>query len=120
AFRKQQEGHGPKLTVTAFVLKAVSAALRQFPHFNASLDMAGGALVLKRYYHIGVAVDTEHGLLVPVIRDVDKKSVLQLAAELADVADRARQRKLQADEMRGGTFTITNLRRIGGPRFPPP
>jgi pyruvate dehydrogenase E2 component (dihydrolipoamide acetyltransferase) len=119
AFRKQQEGHGPKLTVTAFALKAVSAALGQFPRFNASLDMAGGALVLKRYYHIGVAVDTEHGLLVPVIRDVDRKSVLQLAAELTDIAERARQRKLQADEMRGGTFTITNLGGIGGTGFTP-
>jgi pyruvate dehydrogenase E2 component (dihydrolipoamide acetyltransferase) len=119
AFRKQQEGPGPKLTVTAFALKAAAIALRQFPYFNASLDMAGGALVLKRYYHLGVAVDTEHGLLVPVIRDVDKKSVLQLAGELTDVAERARQRKLQAEEMRGGTFTITNLGGIGGTGFTP-
>lgn len=119
AFRKQQEGRGPKLTVTAFVLKAAAIALRQFPNFNASLDEAGGALVLKQYYHLGVAVDTEHGLLVPVIRDVDKKSVLQLAAELTDIADRARQRKLSADEMRGGTFTITNLGGIGGTGFTP-
>ncbi len=118
-FRKQQEGRGPKLTVTAFVLKAAVAALHQFPNFNASLDLAGGALVVKRYYHLGVAVDTEHGLLVPVIRDVDKKSVVQLAAELADVAERARQRKLSADEMRGGTFTITNLGGIGGTSFTP-
>jgi pyruvate dehydrogenase E2 component (dihydrolipoamide acetyltransferase) len=118
-FRKKQAGRGPKLTVTAFALKAVAVALRQFPHFNASLDSAGGALVLKRYYHIGVAVDTEAGLLVPVLRDVDKKSVVQLAAELAEVADRARQRKLSADEMRGGTFTITNLGGIGGTSFTP-
>lgn len=119
AFRKQHEGRGPKLTVTAFALKAAAVALRQFPRFNASLDLTGGALVLKHYYHVGVAVDTEHGLLVPVIRDVDKKSVLQLAAELAEIAERARQRKLQADEMRGGTFTITNLGGIGGTGFTP-
>jgi pyruvate dehydrogenase E2 component (dihydrolipoamide acetyltransferase) len=119
AFRKQQEGRGPKLTVTAFALKAAVIALRQFPHFNASLDMAGGALVLKRYYHIGVAVDTEYGLLVPVIRDVDKKSALQLAMELIHIAERARQRKVQPEEMRGGTFTITNLGGIGGTGFTP-
>jgi pyruvate dehydrogenase E2 component (dihydrolipoamide acetyltransferase) len=118
-FRKQQEGRGPKLTVTAFVLKAAVAALRQFPIFNASLDLAGGALLVKHYYHLGVAVDTEHGLLVPVIRDVDQKGVRQLAAELADIAECARQRKLSADEMRGGTFTITNLGGIGGTGFTP-
>jgi pyruvate dehydrogenase E2 component (dihydrolipoamide acetyltransferase) len=118
-FRKQQEGRGPKLTVTAFVLKAAVAALRQFPQFNASLDLAGGALVVKHYYHLGVAVDTEHGLLVPVIRDVDQKGVRQLAEELTDVAERARLRKLGADEMRGGTFTITNLGGIGGTGFTP-
>jgi pyruvate dehydrogenase E2 component (dihydrolipoamide acetyltransferase) len=119
AFRKKQDGHGPKLTVTAFALKAAAIALREFPQFNSSLDMAGGTLVYKRYYHVGVAVDTEHGLLVPVIRDVDKKSVLQLASELIDVAERARQRKLQAEEMRGGTFTLTNLGGIGGTGFTP-
>jgi pyruvate dehydrogenase E2 component (dihydrolipoamide acetyltransferase) len=118
-FRRQQEGRGPKLTVTAFALKAVAVALREFPHFNASLDVTGGALILKQYYHLGVAVDTEDGLLVPVIREVDKKSVLQLAAELAEIAERARQRKLSADEMKGGTFTITNLGGIGGTGFTP-
>jgi pyruvate dehydrogenase E2 component (dihydrolipoamide acetyltransferase) len=105
--------------VTAFVLKAAAVALRQFPNFNASLDPAGGELILKRYYHVGVAVDTDHGLLVPVIRDVDAKGVIRLATELADVAERARQRKLSADEMRGGTFTITNLGGIGGTGFTP-
>ena len=119
AFRKKRDGKGPKLTVTAFALKAVAAALRQFADFNSSLDMGTGTLVRKHYYHLGVAVDTEHGLLVPVIRDVDKKSVLQLAAELIDLAERARQRALQADEMRGGTFTITNLGGIGGTAFTP-
>jgi pyruvate dehydrogenase E2 component (dihydrolipoamide acetyltransferase) len=119
AFRKQQEGKGPKLTVTAFALKAAAIALKQFPHFNASLDEAAGQLVLKRYYHIGVAVDTERGLLVPVLRDVDKKSVQQLAAEMNEIAERARQKKISADDMRGGTFTITNLGGIGGTGFTP-
>lgn len=119
AFRRQQEKNGPKLTVTAFALKAVALALKQFPQFNASLDTANGQLITKRYYHIGVAVDTERGLLVPVIRDVDKKGVRQLAQELADVAERARQKKVTADEMRGGTFTITNLGGIGGTAFTP-
>jgi pyruvate dehydrogenase E2 component (dihydrolipoamide acetyltransferase) len=119
AFRRQQEGTGPRLTVTAFALRAAANALKQFPQFNSSIDLAGGQLILKRYYHIGVAVDTERGLLVPVIRDVDKKSVRELAQELADMAERARQRKLSADEMRGATFTITNLGSIGGTGFSP-
>jgi pyruvate dehydrogenase E2 component (dihydrolipoamide acetyltransferase) len=119
AFRKQQDAGGPKITVTAFALKAAALALKQFPQVNSSLDFAHGQLVLKHYYHIGVAVDTERGLLVPVIRDVDKKSILDLAQELTGVADRARQRKVSADEMRGGTFTITNLGGIGGTGFTP-
>jgi pyruvate dehydrogenase E2 component (dihydrolipoamide acetyltransferase) len=119
AFRKQQDGKGPKLTMTAFALKAASIVLQQFPSFNASLDLAAGQLILKRYYHIGIAVDTDHGLLVPVIRDVDKKSVTDLAKELSEVAERGRQRKVQLEEMRGGTFTISNLGGIGGTGFTP-
>jgi pyruvate dehydrogenase E2 component (dihydrolipoamide acetyltransferase) len=119
SFRKQQEGKGPKLTVTAFALKAVAIALRQYPQFNSSLDQAAGQLIEKHYYHIGVAVETERGLLVPVLRDVDRKSIETLAQELADVAERARQKKLAADEMRGGTFTLTNLGGIGGTGFSP-
>jgi pyruvate dehydrogenase E2 component (dihydrolipoamide acetyltransferase) len=119
AFRRQQEGRGPKLTITAFALKAAAITLRQFPQFNSSLDTAGGQLILKRYYHIGVAVDTDRGLLVPVVRDVDQKSVSELAQELADLAERARQKKLSADDMRGGTFTISNLGGIGGTGFSP-
>jgi pyruvate dehydrogenase E2 component (dihydrolipoamide acetyltransferase) len=118
-FRKQQEGKGPKITVTAFALKVAAIALAQYPQFNSSLDQAAGQLVLKKYYHIGVAVDTERGLLVPVLRDVNRKSVHALAGELADLAERARQKKLQAEEMRGGTFTITNLGGIGGTGFTP-
>jgi pyruvate dehydrogenase E2 component (dihydrolipoamide acetyltransferase) len=116
AFRKSQDGKGPKLTVTAFALKACAAALKQFPTFNASLDLANNQLVLKRYYHIGVAVDTEAGLLVPVLRDVDKKSVNELAHELNETAEKARQGKA---DMSGGTFTITNLGGIGGTGFSP-
>jgi pyruvate dehydrogenase E2 component (dihydrolipoamide acetyltransferase) len=118
AFRRAQEGE-PKLTVTAFVLKACAVALRAFPHFNASLDSASNQLVVKRYIHIGVAVDTDRGLVVPVIRDADQKSIRQLAAELADVADRARHRKITVEDMRGGSFTVSNLGGIGGTAFTP-
>jgi pyruvate dehydrogenase E2 component (dihydrolipoamide acetyltransferase) len=116
AFRKAREGKGPKLTALPFVLKACAVALKQFPTFNASLDLAQGQLVLKRYYHIGVAVDTRVGLLVPVIRDVDKKGVEALAKELAEVADKAQQGKA---DMTGGTFTVSNLGGIGGTGFTP-
>jgi pyruvate dehydrogenase E2 component (dihydrolipoamide acetyltransferase) len=116
AFRKSREGKGPKLTVTAFGLKACAIALKQFPTFNASIDLTANQLVLKRYCHIGVAVDTERGLLVPVIRDVDRKSVEQLVEELTAMAEQARQGKA---DMTGGCFTITNLGGIGGTGFTP-
>ena len=119
AFRKQQEAQGTRLTVTAFALKAVAIALQQFPQFNSSLDLSSGQLILKRYYHLGVAVDTDRGLLVPVIRDVDKKSVQDVGKEMTDLAERARQKKVSIEEMRGGTFTITNLGGIGGTAFTP-
>ena len=119
AFRKQNEGKGPKLTVTAFVLKACAIVLKQFPQVNSSLDLAKGQLVLKQYCHLGVAVDTERGLLVPVLRDVDKKSVFDIGKEMADLAERARLKKISADDMRGGSFTISNLGGIGGTSFTP-
>jgi pyruvate dehydrogenase E2 component (dihydrolipoamide acetyltransferase) len=119
AFRKQQDGRGPKLTVTAFALKSSAIALKQFPQFNSTLDLGNNQLILKQYYHIGIAVDTERGLLVPVLRDVDKKSVHDLAKEMAEIADKARQKKISADDLRGGTFTITNLGGIGGTAFTP-
>jgi pyruvate dehydrogenase E2 component (dihydrolipoamide acetyltransferase) len=119
SFRRQQESSGPRLTVTAFALKAAASALKQFPRFNASLDSNAGLLIFKKYYHIGVAVDTERGLLVPVLRDVDKKSVRELAQELAATAEKARQRKVTLEDLRGGTFTITNLGGIGGTAFTP-
>jgi pyruvate dehydrogenase E2 component (dihydrolipoamide acetyltransferase) len=118
-FRKQQDGRGPKLTVTAFALKATAIALKQAPQFNATLDLGNNQLIVKQYYHIGIAVDTDRGLLVPVLRDVDKKSVHDLAKEMAELADRARQKKISADDLRGGTFTITNLGGIGGTSFTP-
>ena len=119
AFRKQQDTKTVRLTVTAFALKAAAVALQQFPQFNSSLDLGAGQLIQKRYYHIGVAVDTDRGLLVPVLRDVDKKSVQELAQELGAVAERARQKKVGLEDMRGGCFTITNLGGIGGTSFTP-
>ncbi len=115
----QSNPKSPKITMTAIVIKAVVGALKTFPHFNSSLDMETGEWVLKRYYHIGVAVDTPKGLVVPVIRNCDQKNVLQVAAELADLAERARDRKLTSAEMRGASFTITNLGGIGGTYFTP-
>lgn len=113
------EAKGAKLTLTPLVLKAVAATLRKHPTFNASLDEAANEVVLKEYVHIGVAVDTEQGLIVPVIRDVDRKSVLELAKELELLAQKARHRKLSGDELKGGTFTISNQGAIGGAHFTP-
>jgi pyruvate dehydrogenase E2 component (dihydrolipoamide acetyltransferase) len=119
AFRRSQDGQGPKLTVTAFALKACAVAINEFPQFNSSIDIAGNKLIMKHYCHIGVAVDTDRGLLVPVIRDVDKKSIKELATDLADVAEKARSRKLPIEDMKGGCFTISNLGGIGGTGFTP-
>lgn len=113
------EKQGGKLTVTAILLKVVAAALKAFPQFNSSVDMANSAVIYKKYYHIGVAVDTDRGLLVPVIRDVDKKNIVQLAVELNQMAEKARNRKLSLEDMQGGCFTITNLGGIGGTYFSP-
>jgi pyruvate dehydrogenase E2 component (dihydrolipoamide acetyltransferase) len=110
---------GPKITLTAVAVKACVTLLQEMPRFNSSLDAAAGELVLKQYYHIGVAVDTEHGLVVPVIRDADRKTILDVAAELIDLADKARARKLGPDQMQGANFTITNLGGIGGTAFSP-
>jgi pyruvate dehydrogenase E2 component (dihydrolipoamide acetyltransferase) len=113
------EAAGGKLTVTPIALKVVTAALKQFPQFNASIDMASQEIIYKRYYHIGVAVDTDRGLLVPVIRDVDQKSLIDMAVELNALAEKARDRKITLAEMQGGTFTVTNLGGIGGSHFTP-
>jgi pyruvate dehydrogenase E2 component (dihydrolipoamide acetyltransferase) len=118
-YAPQAEAAGGKLTITAIVLKTVVAALQRFPQFNASVDMTRQEVVYKQYYHIGVAVDTERGLLVPVIRDVDRKGILALSVELSQVAERARSRKVTLEELQGGTFTVTNLGGIGGTYFSP-
>jgi pyruvate dehydrogenase E2 component (dihydrolipoamide acetyltransferase) len=123
AFRVTQkaeaERRGVKLTFLPFVVKAVTAALREFPHFNSSLDRNGESLIVKRYFHIGVAVDTENGLVVPVIRDADRKGLFELAAELEDLSTRARSRKLRPGELQGGSFSISSLGGIGGTFFTP-
>jgi pyruvate dehydrogenase E2 component (dihydrolipoamide acetyltransferase) len=113
------EKRGAHLTLTPFVIKAVVETLRKLPMFNTSLDEAANEIVFKQYYHIGIAVDTEHGLVVPVLRDADKKTLLQLARELEELAEKARARKLGVDEMKGGCFTISNQGGIGGAHFTP-
>lgn len=118
-FASQAAAAGGKLTVTAVALKVIAAAMKKFPKFNSSIDVEREEIIYKKYVHIGVAVDTEAGLLVPVIRNVDQKNVYQIAAELTDLSKRARERKLKPEEMEGGTFTITNLGGIGGTYFTP-
>jgi pyruvate dehydrogenase E2 component (dihydrolipoamide acetyltransferase) len=113
------EAKGARLTLTPFTLKAVVAALKQSPIFNASLDEATGEIVFKDYHHIGMAVDTEAGLIVPVIRDVDKKSLLELSRELQELAEKTRSRKVTGDDLKGGSFTISNQGGIGGAHFTP-
>lgn len=123
AFRKQLNEEnaksGIKITPLAFLLKAAATTLRHFPDFNASLDASGENLIVKKYIHIGVAVDTPNGLMVPVIRDVDQKGIVQLAKELGEVSAKARDKKLAATEMLGGCFTISSLGGIGGTAFTP-
>jgi len=123
AFRKENaqvaEKGGFKLTMLAFLVKASVNALKEFPDFNASLDKTGENLIVKKYYHIGVAVDTPDGLLVPVIKDADRKGVFDLAKELAEISKAAREKKLKPDAMRGGTFSISSLGGIGGTAFTP-
>jgi pyruvate dehydrogenase E2 component (dihydrolipoamide acetyltransferase) len=113
------EAAGGKLTVTAVLVKVVASALRQFPHFNASVDMAAREIIEKDYVHVGVAVNTERGLLVPVIRDADRKNIMELAVELARATTKAHNRELKPADLEGGTFSITNLGTIGGTHFTP-
>jgi pyruvate dehydrogenase E2 component (dihydrolipoamide acetyltransferase) len=110
---------GGKLTVTAVLMKVCAAALKRFPRFNASIDPANQRLILKKYIHIGLAVDTGRGLLVPVVRDADQKTITELAVEIVDLAKRARNKKITPDEMEGGSFTISNQGGIGGTDFTP-
>lgn len=113
------EADGGKLTLTVFALKAAATALKTYPNFNASLDTLTGEIIIKHYYHLGVAVNTDNGLIVPVIRDVDRKSITEIAVELNGLVIRTRERKATLEEMQGGTFTITNVGPMGGGFFAP-
>jgi len=123
AFRQEQKAiaqkQGVRLTMLVFLMKAVVATLKEFPHFNASLDDTGENLILKQYYHIGVAVDTPNGLVVPVIRDVDRKGIFEIAKELAEISQKAREKGLSLADMQGSCFTISSLGGIGGTAFTP-
>ena len=122
-FRKhmvaEYKDKGIKITLLVFLMKAVVSALREFPRFNASLDVTGENLVLKKYFNIGIAVDTPDGLVVPVVRDVDRKSLVDLARELGEISKKARDKKLTPGDMSGGCFTISSLGGIGGTKFTP-
>ena len=118
-FKGMVEKAGAKLTPTAMLLKVIAVALRRFPDFNASIDVGTQEIVYKKYVNLGTAVDTEHGLLVPVIKQADQKSVVELAVELGEIAEKARNRKLTPDDMSGGNFIVSNLGGIGGTGFTP-
>lgn len=119
SYTHKKSSSDSKITITAILLEITASALKIFPKFNASLDTEKNEIIYKNYCHIGVAVDTDRGLLVPVIRDVNKKNILEIGTELNNIAERARDRKLTLEEMQGGTFTITNLGGIGGTYFAP-
>jgi pyruvate dehydrogenase E2 component (dihydrolipoamide acetyltransferase) len=115
----QVKEDGGRLTLTVFTAKAAVAALKRFPRFNASLDMAGEQIIYKQYFHVGVAVDSPRGLIVPVLRDVDRKSIRELAVDFEGLVARAREGKTSLEELQGGTFTITNAGAVGGGHFAP-
>ena len=121
--RKQLKEEGSqkdiKVTFLPFLLKAVITVLKEIPKFNSSLDHTGENLVLKQYYHIGIAVDTPHGLTVPVVKDVDKKDIFELSKDLMDLSEKARNKKLKPEDLQGGTFTVSSLGGIGGTAFSP-
>ncbi|MBI4714597.1 MAG: 2-oxo acid dehydrogenase subunit E2, partial [Nitrospirae bacterium] len=118
-YKERFQKEGVHLTLTALLLPAVVRTLKAFPHLNASLDPENGELILKEYCHVGVAVDTEAGLIVPVIRNVSGKSLKEIALELEVLAQRARERKISIEELQGGTFSLSNLGGIGGSYFTP-
>jgi pyruvate dehydrogenase E2 component (dihydrolipoamide acetyltransferase) len=118
-YAPQADAAGGKLTVTVILLKIIASALKKFPQFNASLDMPNKEIIFKNYFNIGIAVDTDRGLLVPVIKDVDKKNIIELSAELTEISEKARDKKITLDEMQGGNFSISNLGGIGGTYFTP-
>ena len=119
SLKNEAEKQGVRVTLLPFLMKATVAALQAFAKFNSSLDASGENLVLKHYFHIGVAVDTPEGLVVPVVRDVDQKGVLALSRELGEISERARNKRLQGSELQGGCFTISSLGGIGGTAFTP-
>lgn len=119
SYKSKAEAAGVKLTLTPFLIKILASALKTFPRFNSSLDLANNRLIYKKYVGIGIAIDTERGLLVPVMRDADKLSVMQIAKELGAIADRAKARKIPPDEMVGGSMTLTNIGGIAGSFFTP-
>lgn len=116
--KSEAEGRAP-ITITAFLMKTLAAALKKFPQMNSSVDLATDEIIYKLYVHIGVAVDTDRGLLVPVVRDVDSKDIFQIADEISQAAEKARNRKLSLDDMQGGSITISNLGSLGGGAFTP-
>jgi pyruvate dehydrogenase E2 component (dihydrolipoamide acetyltransferase) len=118
-YRPEVEKAGGNLTVTAIAAKVIASALKAFPQFNASVDPAGESIVYKKYIHVGIAVDTENGLLVPVIRNADQKNLIQLSIDINQLAEKAKARKLSLDEMSGGSMSISNLGGIGGTMFTP-
>ena len=118
-YAPKYESKKAHLTLTSFALRAVVAALKKHPSFNASIDEGAGEIVIKNYFHIGIAVDTEQGLIVPVLRNVDTKSMFQLSSELHEIAEKTRARKVSLEEMQGGTFTISNQGGIGSGHFTP-
>jgi pyruvate dehydrogenase E2 component (dihydrolipoamide acetyltransferase) len=113
------EEAGGKLTMTAFLVKVLAAALEQFPRFNVSVDLPANTIICKKYIHVGVAVDTEFGLLVPIIRDANRKNIQEIAVELTQLSERARKRQMNIEEMEGGSISISNLGGIGGTGFSP-
>ncbi len=123
AFRQKHkaeiQAEGGRLTMTVFALKAVATALKTYPQFNATLDVEAGEIIIKNYFHIGVAVNTDNGLIVPVVRDVDRKSIKELSIELNEIVEQTRSRKISLDDLQGGTFTITNAGAMGGGYFAP-
>ena len=118
-YKKRVEESGGKLTITGILVKIVAVALQEFPQFNSSADVRNRQIIRKSYISIGVAVDTENGLLVPVIRDADQKSIAQISIEMTKLSEKARNKKLALEDMQGGTFTISNLGGIGGTNFTP-
>ncbi|QQS35601.1 MAG: dihydrolipoyllysine-residue acetyltransferase [Ignavibacteriales bacterium] len=119
AFNPKAEKAGGKLTMTSVLLKVIGAALKEFPQFNSSIDMEKQEVIYKNYFNVGIAVDTEHGLIVPVVKNVNQKNLIELSVEMTQLAEKARTRKISIEEMQGGCFTITNLGGIGGTSFTP-